>query len=80
MDNKLNVGIVLTIFTAAMLVLAKMQGENIQIANFFGLAVLVAVLLISPLIGLVILVPVAILVWFRYYKHFLAFFNSLRRG
>lgn len=80
MDNKLNIGIALAILSAAVLALAKMQGEDIQIANFFGLAVLVAVLLVSPLIGLVILVPVAILVWFRYYKHFLDFFNSLRRG
>ncbi len=80
MDNKLNVGIALAILTAAVLILAKMQGENVQIANFFGLAVLVAVLLVSPLVGLVVLVPVTVLAWFKYYKHVLDFFNSLRRG
>ena len=80
MDNKLNVGIALAIFTAAVLALAKMNEEDIQAANFFGLAVLVAVLLVSPLIGLVVLVPVTLLVWFKYYKHVIGFFNSLRRG
>jgi len=78
-DNRINIGIALATFTAAVLALAKTQGENIQIANFFGLAALLAVLLVSPLIGLVVLVPVALLAWFKYYKHVLDFFNSMRR-
>lgn len=80
MDNKLNIGIAVAILTAAVLAIAKLRGENIHTGNFFGLAVLVAVLLVSPLIGLVILVPVAILAWFRYYKHVFDFFYSMRRG
>lgn len=80
MDNRLNIGIALAILSGAVMFLAKMKGEDINVGNFFALAILVAVLLIAPLIGLVLIIPVTILVWFRYYKHALNFFYSLWGG
>jgi len=65
--------------SGAVLFLAKTKGENINIGNFFGLAVIVALLLISPLLGIVFLIPITMIAWFRYYKYVIEFFYSLWR-
>ncbi len=75
-----NVGIALTVITAIVLFIAKMRGADIQVISFIGLAVLAGLLFLSPLIGIVIIIPVALLAWFRYYQAVLDYINTFKGG
>ncbi len=75
MDKYFNYGLGAVIIAALILFIASLKEEQLGIENFVALMVVFLVLLIAPLFGLILAVPIVLLAWMRYHRHILEIFN-----
>lgn len=80
-DEKMrNIAITLLAITGLILLLFRKEGKELYLGSFVALAIILGLTLMAPVLGFMLAIPIALVVWFDHHQKVLDWWAGVQKA